>query len=137
MADALCNYFKHLLRKNLTEIIAKTHAIALKGNMGSSQIQVRTKMVFSCTFICLCHSFSHFPLKHSLTCAHLLFGCLISLYLSAFISLPPPTHTHTHTRSPSLTHTLSLSHSHKLLSLTHTSSSLSLSLSLSLRTSLW
>ena len=49
MADALCNYFKHLLRKNLTEIIAKTHAIALKGNMGSSQIQVRKGLTFGCS----------------------------------------------------------------------------------------
>ena len=40
MADALTNYFKYLLRRNLSELNTKTAAIAQKGNLTATQIQV-------------------------------------------------------------------------------------------------
>ena len=44
MVDALTNYFKYLLRRNLSELMTKTAAIASKGNLTATQIQV-----FVCT----------------------------------------------------------------------------------------
>jgi Bromodomain len=43
MADALVNYFRHLLRRSLSDLLTKTNSV--KGTMNQTQIQARTKSV--------------------------------------------------------------------------------------------
>jgi hypothetical protein len=44
MADALVNYFRHLLRRSLSDLLTKTNSV--KGTMNQTQIQARTKSVY-------------------------------------------------------------------------------------------
>ena len=60
MADAFTNYFRHLLRRNLSELITKTTAIAQRGNMTATQIQVRTVLTVQYSTL-YCLSFTFFP----------------------------------------------------------------------------
>ena len=53
MADALVNYFRHLLRRALTDLLSKTNSV--KGAMNQNQSQVRTyAYVYVCMYVCVC-----------------------------------------------------------------------------------
>ena len=45
MADALVNYFRHLLRRALTDLVTRTNSV--KGAMNQTQMQARTALLCS------------------------------------------------------------------------------------------
>jgi hypothetical protein len=46
MADALVNYFHHLLRRSLSDLVTRTNSV--KGTMNQTQIQARTARTCVC-----------------------------------------------------------------------------------------
>ena len=121
MADALTNYFKYLLRRNLSELNTKTAAIAQKGNLTATQIQVFVPTV------CVIQKIDLSLQKDSC------FSFYLSLPPSLSLSLTlTPTHNKALSLSLCFSHSLSLSGSLPFFFIIIISLCLSLSLSLSL-----
>ena len=100
MADALTNYFKYLLRRNLSELNTKTAAIAQKGNLTATQIQVFVPTV------CVIQKIDLSLQKDSCFSFYLSLPPSLSLSLSLTLT---PTHNQTLSLSLCFSHSLSLS----------------------------
>ena len=120
MADALTNYFKYLLRRNLSELNTKTAAIAQKGNLTATQIQVFVPTV------CVIQKIDLSLQKDSCFSFYLSLPPSLSLSLSLTLT---PTHNQTLSLSLCFSHSLSLSGSLSFFFIIIISLCLSLSLS--------